>query len=715
MNCRKKWAKIFALLVVASMVLSACATPTPEIIEKIVTQVVKETVVQVETVKETVIVEGTPQVVEKEVTKVVEVEKEVTKIVEEQVEVVVTATPEVVTYDQAPDPTTYTFVDNGDVAMLDPHLAYEGSSYDVISSVIEGLIYFKREQASEFVPWLATEVPTVQNGGLSEDGLVYTFHIRPGVKFHNGNDLTASDVAYSWARALLQSGPNSGQWMMIESIMGYPSGDITEKIADGEYAGDREALIANASPEELVAVCEEVKSHFAYDDDAGTFVVTLAQAWGPFLPIIARPWAYVIDKEWTIEQGDWDGSCDTWQNFYAVDAQETKLGKVINGTGPYILDHWTPDEEWVLVANEDYWRQEGDEMWPGGPSGVAKIKRVVHKYVPEWGTRFAMLQTGDAEWVYVPDANRPQVDRWVGERCDAITEECTPTENPDAPLRMWYNMLTTSRTDIFWNFNVGTDESGSNPYIGSGQLDGNGIPPDFFSDIDVRKGFAYCFDFEIYIMDGQNGEGVQNRSPIITNMLGDNVDQEMYALDMEKCEEHLAKAWGGVLPETGFRFQAVTNTGNLMRLTAASILQTNLRSINPNYQVEIVTLPWPTYLASFRAAQLPIGISSWGEDYHDPHNWMQPYLIGTYSGRQSFPEEFKDIFRPLIEQAVVEPDLEKRAELYYELGRLHYEHLPQLILAQQGSRRYEQRWVKGYFYNPIADWYYYQWDLAGRE
>jgi hypothetical protein len=58
---------ILALSAVAALV-AGCATPTPEVIEKVVTQVVKETVVQKEAVKETVIVEGTPQVVAKAVT-----------------------------------------------------------------------------------------------------------------------------------------------------------------------------------------------------------------------------------------------------------------------------------------------------------------------------------------------------------------------------------------------------------------------------------------------------------------------------------------------------------------------------------------------------------------------------------------------------------------------------------------------------------------------
>jgi peptide/nickel transport system substrate-binding protein len=695
----KKLAILVVLVMIAPMVLAACGpTPEPQIIEKIVTQVVEQTI------KETVIVEGTPEVVEKVVTEVVEVEK------------LVTPEPEMVSYDQAPDPTTLRLVTSDDIAMLDPHLAYEGSSYRAINNIIEGLIFYNRESASEFVPWLAEEVPTVENGGVSADGLTYTFKIRDGVTFHNGNDLTAEDVAYSWERALLQSGPNSGQWMMIEAIMGWASGDVTEPIAEGEYAGDRDALLANATPEELVAVCEEVKSHFAFDNDAGTFTVTLAQAYGPFLQIIARPWAYVLDREWTIEQGDWDGSCDTWQDFYAPGAEDTKLARVINGTGPYVLDHWTPDEEWVLVANENYWRAEGDEMWPGGPSGVAKIKRIVHKVVPEWGTRFAMAQAGDADWFTVPSANRPQVDPWVGEKCDATTEVCEPTDNPDAPLRMWYNMPTVTRMDLFLNHNVKTDEAGNNPYIGSGQFDGNGVQPDFFSDLNVRKAFATCFDYDTYIMDGLNGEGVRNNGPIITNMLGYNPDGPMHEFDLAKCEEYLAAAWDGVLPEVGFRFQTVTSTGNNAGQTAAAILQNNLRSINSAYQLEIVTLPWATYLSSFRAGQLPIAISSWSEDYHDPHNWVQPYLIGTYSGRENFSEELKDIFRPLIEQAVLEPDSAKRAELYYEVQQLHYDNIPQVILAQAGERRYEQRWLKGFFYNPIWDPnYHYPLSLAGGE
>ncbi|MBI4769491.1 MAG: hypothetical protein HY784_03520, partial [Chloroflexi bacterium] len=225
------------------------------------------------------------------------------------------------------------------------------------------------------------------------------------------------------------------------------------------------------------------------DDAAGTLTFHLAQPWGPFLATMAQTWGAALDKEWAVEQGAWDGDCATWQNFYAPGAENDELGDKIMGTGPYILDNWTPGEGYVLVVNEDYWRQEGDPIWEGGPSGLARIKRIVVQLVDEWGTRFAILQAGDAEVVDVPPANRPQVDLFVGEACDYKTLECTPTDNPDAPLRKWGGLPSVSRTDVFMNFNVVVDESGVNPYIGSGQLDGNGIPPDFFSDINVRRAF----------------------------------------------------------------------------------------------------------------------------------------------------------------------------------------------------------------------------------
>lgn len=674
MFANKKWASLFALLTIVSLILSACATPTPEIVAG----------------------------------EEVEVTREVVKVV--------TATPEPIKPIEfvAPEPETYTYVTYGEIDTMDPNLCYDTASGALIMNTMEGLIFFDRENMTEYVPVLATEVPSLENGGISADGLTYVFHIREGVKFHNGNDLTPNDVAYTFQRGLIQSDPNSAQWLLLEPILGYTSGDVTEEIADGEYAGDPDALKANATPEELVAVCEKIKAAVVADEDAGTLTFNLAQPWGPFLATLPQSWGFVLDKEWAVENGAWDGSCDTWVDYYAPGAENTELGSIINGTGPYKLEYWTPDEEWVIVANEDYWRAEGDEMWPGGPSGVPHIKRVVRRLVDEWGTRFAILQAGDAESVTVPPANRPQADEFVGELCDYLTNECEAhPEHPEAPLRKWGSLPDVRRTNVFMNFDL-TQEQGINPYIGSGQLDGNGIPPEFFSDVHVRRAFNYCFDYETFIVDAQNNEGIRNNGPIILGMLGYNPDGPMYEFDLEKCGEELALAWGGVLPEVGFRVQMAFNTGNVTRQTAAAILQSNLRSVNPNYQIEIIGLPWPTMLRAFRAGQLPLVASGWLEDIHDPHNWVQPFTVGTYAGRQNLAEDLRAQFQELVTAGVMASDPKEREKIYFELQELFHEQAIQITLSQNAGVRYEQRWVEDWYYNSILfGGYFYAYDLAG--
>jgi peptide/nickel transport system substrate-binding protein len=255
-----------------------------------------------------------------------------------------------------------------------------------------------------------------------------------------------------------------------------------------------------------------------------------------------------------------------------------------------------------------------------------------------------------------------------------------------------------------------------NPYIGSGALDGNGVPPDFFSDIHVRKAFNQCFDYDLYIAEGQIGLGVRNNGPIILDMLGYNPDGPMYQFDVDACAAELAQAWGGQLPDIGFRLQATFNTGNTQRQTVAAILQTNLATINELYQVEIVGLPWPTLLRAFRAKQLPLAVSGWLEDIHDPHNWVQPYLVGTFAGRQNMPAELKTKYQDYINRGVAASDPDARAQIYYELQQAVYEDAPDIFLSQSTANRYEQRWVQGYFYNALLSGigpFWYAWSLAG--
>jgi peptide/nickel transport system substrate-binding protein len=177
----KKFSLAVAVLFIASLILSACATPTPEVIEKVVTKevekVVEKVVTQVvkETVKETVIVEGTPQVVEKEVTKIVEVE------------VAPAPAPSggdlIIAMDGTSEP-----------ALLDGHID-PYTSTDWMNMFMTGDLLCL-DVDLELKPYLA------KDWEISDDGLTYTFYLRDDVTFSDGTPFNAEAVKYNIERIL---------------------------------------------------------------------------------------------------------------------------------------------------------------------------------------------------------------------------------------------------------------------------------------------------------------------------------------------------------------------------------------------------------------------------------------------------------------------------------------------------------------------------------
>jgi peptide/nickel transport system substrate-binding protein len=681
---QKRMASAVGLFAAAAMVLGACApqaTGTPQVI--IQTQV---QVVTAPPVVQTQIVNGTP------------------------VQVVVTATPAPVVPTQpatfkAKDPTTFVLTTFGDAETFDPALDYETAGAEIVQNMYDTLVFYKRENPTEFIPQLATEVPTLANGGISADGKTYTFKIRKGVKFHDGTDMTPSDVAFSFQRGLLQGGTASPQWLLAEPFLGGVD-DIAEVVDPSGKLDDDKASLAKTDPAKLAAVCKQVTDAIVADDAGGTVTFHLAQPWGPLLATIAQTWGGVQSKAWTAANGGWTGDCATWQNFYAptsADINKTKLGTGENGTGPYKLNHWTPHQEIVLDSNDSYWRT--DPAWDGGPTGAPKLKHIIVKEIDEWSTRLATFQAGDTDFVQVgSQADYAQLDAFVGEVCDAASGKCQPSSTPDQPARVFKNLPQVSRTDAFLNFAINTD--GGNNFIGSGKLDGDGISPDFFSDLNIRQAFAYCFDWDTYIKDALNGLGVQSNDVMLPGMIGYEDNGAHYSFSPDKCTaafkaSTLKTTTGKSLWDTGFRMTIAYNTGNTGRQTVAQIFGADLQAVNPKFVVEVTGIPWPTFLANQRAKKLPIFISGWLEDIHDPHNWVVPYTTGTYGGRQSMPKDLKAQFQDIIARGVAEADPAKRATIYAEFNKLYYDQVPTILLAVPTSNHYEQRWVQGYYYNPI--------------
>ena len=91
-----------------------------------------------------------------------------------------------------------------DISTFDPAIGYDWQNWSMIKSLFDGLMDYE-PGTTELIPDLADKYD------ISENGLVYTFNLRKGVKFHNGRELTAADVKYSIERSVNPVTQSPGQ------------------------------------------------------------------------------------------------------------------------------------------------------------------------------------------------------------------------------------------------------------------------------------------------------------------------------------------------------------------------------------------------------------------------------------------------------------------------------------------------------------------------
>jgi peptide/nickel transport system substrate-binding protein len=536
----------------------------------------------------------------------------------------------------------------GDVDSLDPAWAYDGYSCEQVQYVYETLLFYDGEEVDQFVPALATEWQ------FDSENLSYRFKIRKGVKFHEGGDLTPSDVEYSFEREMVQDRAGGPSWQLLESLLGLGAPDQTGRTRDRDGS--------------IVVTFDQIDNAVEVDGDSVQFNLADPR-WGPvFLQILCNPWASIVDKEWCIANGEWDGTEETWQDYNNPEKTDSYIYNHTDGTGPWKLEEWDPGLQIKLVRNDDYWRE------------LAAFESVTTRVVEDWTTRKEALLAGDADLVYVQPGD-------IGE-VEGIED-----------LNIYQDLPEPNANAFFFNFNI----AGDSEYIGSGALDGDGIPTDFFTDINVRKGFNYAFDWETYIEDGLMGGAEQRGSPIIKGFPFYDPNASMYSLDLTKAEEHLRLAWDGELWENGCNFTLVYVASSLEHETACKILAENLYWINPKFQVSIQPIAFSTWWNKLSGGtrDMPMFQIGWGADYPHPDNFVVPFMAsyGVYPEWQShgYPE-----LDELIEAAFDEPDPTVQQDMYYELQERYYEDAPAIMLCQSLGRRCFTKYIEGFYYNPFT-------------
>jgi peptide/nickel transport system substrate-binding protein len=220
---------------------------------------------------------------------------------------------------------TLTYGRGHDSVRLDPGHETDGESFKVMDNLYENLVTFA-DTTTELVPELATR------WDIAPDGMTYTFHLRQGVKFHDGTPFDAAAVVFSLDRQRDKQPPHP-----FHSVGGpytYWQGMSMDDV---------------------------VKDIRAADDS--TVVFALKRRNAPFLADLAMGFAAIVSPT-------------------AVKKFGEDFAKNPVGTGPFRFVEWVKDDHITLERNPDYW------------GGKPHLDRVVFRSIPENTVRYLALEQG---------------------------------------------------------------------------------------------------------------------------------------------------------------------------------------------------------------------------------------------------------------------------------------------------------------------------------
>ncbi len=229
-----------------------------------------------------------------------------------------------------------------DIITMDPGEAFELSTAEMTSNTYSLLVRLDMADTSKVKGDLA------ESWTVSDDGLTYTFKLKPGMKFASGNPITAEDVAWSFERAVkLDKSP-----AFILTQFGINGDNVTEKAK-------------------------------ATDENTFTFTVDKPYAPSFVLNCLTATVASVVDKKLVLDHvKPVTPSADyKYDNDFGNEWLKTGYA----GSGAFKLREWRANEVVVLERNDNYYGEK------------AKLARVIYRFMKESSAQRLALEAGDID------------------------------------------------------------------------------------------------------------------------------------------------------------------------------------------------------------------------------------------------------------------------------------------------------------------------------
>lgn len=372
----------------------------------------------------------------------------------------------------------------------------------------------------------------------------------------------------------------------------------------------------------LVSMIKEVQAV-----DATTVKLLLKEPFGAMIPSLAHPGAMMISPA-------------------ALEKFGKDIGRNPVGTGPFKFKHWGADTLEV-VKNDTYWKE-----------GLPKVDGVTIRSVPESGARFAMLQTGEAQFI---PSFPPEL---------MVVAEKNPNVNVDKSPSIveWYVALNNTKKP--------------------------------FDDVRVRQALNYAVDKKTYCKIVYN-DLCEPSDSIIPKNLAFHVTAGNYDFNLDKAKELMKEA--GL--EAGFETEIWAGS-NTEAIRAVQFIQQQLAQIN----VKVNVMPLEAGVAAQKIwsvekpedATVQMYYGGWSASTGDADWGIRPLL---YS--QSFPPAmfnvayFKDAkVDAAIEGAISTADPAKRAEFYAEAQKAAWAGAPWIFLGENQNISAKSKTLSGVYMLP---------------
>lgn len=507
---------------------------------------------------------------------------------------------------------TFVYADESDIRTLDPAIGYDEQSWTAGYLVFDRLLTYNDD--------MKIEGELAESWTVSEDGRVWTFHLRPQARFQDwtnqhgervgGRPMLASDVVFSWTR-------------MFDPSLGSPGADFYGVIEGAQAVLNEQAQAVSG----LVAL------------DEHTLQVTLSQPDASFADVVAMMFGAVVLPEAVADRGE------RWM-YSPV------------GTGPFSVESWSLGEKTVFKAHRGYWRE-----------GLPYLDEIVHLARYPRPVQFLKLEAGELH----------QVNRLT------------------SPDYLWV------KRDPVWSQRL-QEIASVDTYAEAMNTE---VEP--FTDLTFRRAVSTAIDRD-KLKKLRNGRMVTAVGFLPPGMDGhvewEQLSQEDKAAfryqryDPDLSRQLLAQAgYPDGYPEP-IEYWTLTDEGSLV--TALSIQQ-DLAQVG--IELEIRNTTFPAYLtATGKRGQVQMAYTAWVMDYPDARNFLEPkFSCDSRAEENSTNETFycnAEVDR-LLAAAAVEPDRQRRQELYHQAHRIIASEAPMAFEYHSVSVSVTRPEVRDFVVHPV--------------